>query len=85
MEQIPKSGYYNTNKFARIALKAYEDVMGKNGLNAILNMVGLSNLIDNYPILLITLPSIWVWKRCTALAADAGWLCGPDAPPSMMC
>ena len=49
MEPIPKSGYYNTNKFARIALEAYEDVMGKNGLNAILNLAGLSNLIDNYP------------------------------------
>ena len=49
MEQIPKSGYYNTNKFARIALEAYEEVMGKNGLKAILNLAGLSNLIDNYP------------------------------------
>lgn len=49
MEQIPKSGYYNTNKFARIALEAYKDVMGKNGLNAILNLAGLSRLIDNYP------------------------------------
>jgi len=49
MEKIPKSGYYNTNKFARIALNAYEEVMGKNGLNSILNLAGLSNLIDNYP------------------------------------
>ncbi|MGA2504159.1 MAG: 4-vinyl reductase [Anaerolineales bacterium] len=49
MQQIPKSGYYNTNKFARIALQAYEEVMGKNGLNAILNLASLSNLIDNYP------------------------------------
>ena len=49
MEQIPKSGYYYANKFARITLMAYEDVMGKNGLNAILNLAGLSNLIDNYP------------------------------------
>jgi predicted hydrocarbon binding protein len=49
MQQIPKSGYYNTNKFARIALQAYEEVIGKNGLNVILNQVGLSNLIDNYP------------------------------------
>ncbi len=49
MEKIPKSGYYYANKFARIALEAYEEVMGKNGLNAILNLAGLSNLIDNYP------------------------------------
>ncbi len=49
MQQIPKSGYFYTNKFARIALQAYEDIMGKNGLNAILNLAGLSNLIENYP------------------------------------
>jgi hypothetical protein len=30
-------------------LQAYEEVMGKNGLNAILNLAGLGNLIDNYP------------------------------------
>jgi len=49
MEQIPKSGFYYANKFTFIALKAYEDVMGKNGLNAILNLAGLSHLADNYP------------------------------------
>ncbi len=49
MEPIPKSGYYYANKFALITLKAYEEVMGKNGLNAILNLAGLSHLIDNYP------------------------------------
>lgn len=30
-------------------LEALEDVMGKNGMNAILNLAHLSNLIDNYP------------------------------------
>ena len=49
MEHIPKSGFYYANKFTRITLQAYEEVMGKNGLNAILNLAGLSNLIDNYP------------------------------------
>ena len=44
-----KSGYYYPNKFARIFLDAMEEVMGKNGLNAILNMAGLSHLMDNYP------------------------------------
>jgi predicted hydrocarbon binding protein len=46
---IPKSGLYYPNKFARITILAMEEVMGKNGLNAILNLAGLSNLIDNYP------------------------------------
>lgn len=49
MEPIPKSGLYYPNKIARIAIKAIEDVMGKNGLNAILNLAGLSYLIDILP------------------------------------
>jgi predicted hydrocarbon binding protein len=49
VEHIPKSGFYYANKFSRITLEAYEEVMGKNGLNAILNLAGLSNLIDAYP------------------------------------
>ncbi len=47
---IPKSGLYYPNKFARITILAMEEVMGKNGLNAILNMAGLTHLIDNYPV-----------------------------------
>ncbi|MCC6146572.1 MAG: 4-vinyl reductase [Anaerolineaceae bacterium] len=49
MEAIPKSGVYYSNKFARISLLALEEVLGKNGLNAILNLASLSHLIDNYP------------------------------------
>lgn len=49
MVPIPKSGLYYPNRVARIYLQAMEDVMGKNGLNAILNMASLQNLIDNYP------------------------------------
>ena len=49
MEPIPKSGLYYPNKIARIAILAYEEVMGKNGLNAILNLAGLPQLINNYP------------------------------------
>ena len=44
-----KSGLYYPNKIARIYIMAMEDVMGKNGLNAILNLAGLQNYIDNYP------------------------------------
>jgi hypothetical protein len=44
-----KSGYYYPNKFALIYIKAMEEIMGKNGLNAILNLAGLSEFIDNYP------------------------------------
>lgn len=49
MEPIPKSGYYYANKIVLIILNSLEDVMGKNGLNAILNLAHLPHLIDNYP------------------------------------
>ena len=49
MEQIPESEYYYANKFARLTLQAFEEVMGKNGLNAILNLAHLPELIDNPP------------------------------------
>ncbi len=49
MEPIPHSGYHYANKIVRISLKALEEVMGKNGLNAILNLAHLPHLIDNPP------------------------------------
>jgi predicted hydrocarbon binding protein len=49
MSPIPKAGLYYPSKFGLIMIKALEDVMGKNGLNAILNLAGLNSLIDNYP------------------------------------
>jgi predicted hydrocarbon binding protein len=49
MESVAHSGYYYANKFALIMIKALEDVMGKNGLNAILNLAHLPGLIDNFP------------------------------------
>jgi hypothetical protein len=49
MEPIPPSGYNYANKFAQIMLYAFEEVMGKNGVNAILNLACLPQFIDNYP------------------------------------
>ncbi|MFO8037183.1 MAG: 4-vinyl reductase [Anaerolineales bacterium] len=49
MKKIPESGYYNSNKFARIFIESLKEIMGKNGLNAVLNYAGLSSLVDNYP------------------------------------
>lgn len=49
MDPIPHSEYNYANKIARIALMALEEVMGKNGLNAILNLAHLPHLIDNLP------------------------------------
>lgn len=42
-------GRYFPNSLGRLLLLAFEEVMGKNGLNALLNLASLSSLIDNYP------------------------------------
>jgi predicted hydrocarbon binding protein len=49
MDPIEKSGYYYANKFALIMLNALEDVLGVNGLKAILNLAHLPELIGNFP------------------------------------
>jgi predicted hydrocarbon binding protein len=41
--------YYFPNKLGKIVLLAFEEIMGRNGLNSILNLSSLSSLIDNYP------------------------------------
>jgi hypothetical protein len=47
--RIEPSGLYYTNMIVRFCLEAMEEIMGRNGLNAILNLAGLPHLIDNYP------------------------------------
>ena len=49
MDKIPESGYFNSNKFARIFLESIQEITGKGGLNSILNYAGLNFLIDNLP------------------------------------
>jgi predicted hydrocarbon binding protein len=49
MDPIPNSEYNYANKIALITIKALEEVMGKNGLNAVLNLAHLPHLIDSYP------------------------------------
>lgn len=49
MDSIPKSNHFYANKVVRLYLLAIEEVIGKNGLNATLNLAHLSNLVDNYP------------------------------------
>src|SRR5512142_1229500 len=46
---IALSGLYYPNRVARYYLLAMEEIMGKNGLNAILNLAKLGHLIDHYP------------------------------------
>ncbi len=49
MKIIPVSGYYNSNKFARIFLLSILEISGKNGLNSILNYAHLPEYVDNLP------------------------------------
>jgi len=47
MAPIQKSGLAYPNKFGLILVRALEEVMGRNGLNAILNLGGLSHYIEH--------------------------------------
>jgi predicted hydrocarbon binding protein len=49
MVALQKSGLYYPNKFGLIIIKSLEEVMGKNGLNAILNLGGLQNYVEHFP------------------------------------
>lgn len=49
MSSLQESGLYYPNKFGLIIIKSLEEVMGKNGLNAVLNLAGLNNYVENYP------------------------------------
>jgi predicted hydrocarbon binding protein len=44
-----QTNYYYPNKMVRIILMAMEEVMGRNGVNAVLNLAQLKNLVNNYP------------------------------------
>ena len=46
---VPLSGYYYPNKMGRILLVAMEEVMGRNGLNALLNLTSMQQFIDTLP------------------------------------
>jgi hypothetical protein len=92
MSRIENSGLYYPNKFGMIAIKALEDVMGRNGLNAILNLAGLTKYIDSYPADNLEKVSTslnshhWVLhsKKCMDLAVDAVLRSVPDAQLSRM-
>ena len=45
----PDNQFFYPNKMGRIILIALEEVMGRNGVNAVLNLAGLKHLINNYP------------------------------------
>lgn len=49
MKSIPKSGHYMPNKLGYWTLYALQDVMGKNGVNALLNLANLRSWTNAYP------------------------------------
>lgn len=44
-----KPEFFYPNKMGRIVLTAMEDIMGRHGVNAILNLSQLKHLVNNYP------------------------------------
>jgi predicted hydrocarbon binding protein len=46
---LAEHAYFYPNKMGRIVLLAMEEVMGRNGVNAILNLARLKNLVNSYP------------------------------------
>lgn len=75
MSPLQKAGLYYPNKFGLITIKSLEEVMGKNGLNAILNLAGLNHYIENLPpitsikvLILLNFPQLALhWKKCMGL------------------
>src|SRR5512135_1557085 len=49
MSPVQKSGLYYPNKLGLITIRSLEEVMGRNGLNAILNLAGLPQYVETYP------------------------------------
>jgi predicted hydrocarbon binding protein len=46
---MAQTEYFYPNKMVRIILLAMEEVMGRNGVNAVLNLAQLKNLVNNFP------------------------------------
>jgi predicted hydrocarbon binding protein len=49
MSEAEHKGFFYPNKMGRIILLGMEEVVGRNGLNAVLNMAGLSELVTSLP------------------------------------
>lgn len=47
--QVLPTGYYYPNRMGRIFLMSMEEVMGRNGLNALLNLITAQELIQSPP------------------------------------
>ncbi len=92
MTSIPKSGYGYPNLAARIFLLEFENLMGKNGVSALLNRAGLEAWITALPAddtergvdfaefsaLLAALDDLYGPRGGRGLARRAGWAAFPQ-------
>lgn len=46
---VEQESRFYPNKIGRLALLSLEDVMGRNGVNALLNLAGCKHLVNSYP------------------------------------
>lgn len=81
--------YFYPNKMGRIILQALEEILGRNGINALLNLSNQSSLINNYlpnnmdreysftelSQLLLTLENLYGTRGGRGLALRAGRAC----------
>lgn len=49
MRQVELEPRYYANKIVRLMFLSLEEVMGRNGVNALLNLAGMRHLVNNYP------------------------------------
>jgi predicted hydrocarbon binding protein len=49
MTSMAASTYHYPNKMGRIIFQAMEEILGRNGMNAVLNLASLAHFIGNYP------------------------------------
>ena len=49
VETDPNGDYYYPNRGGRIVLRAIEDVVGRHGVNAILNLAQLDHYVNSFP------------------------------------
>jgi hypothetical protein len=79
-QETSRSGYYYPNKMGRIILLALEEVMGRNGVNAVLNLAKLRQRVNNYPP--NNLEKGFSWKTCTAHGEGGDSPCAAAGPAS---
>lgn len=75
MSPIEPSGYYYPNKMGLVILDAIEEILGKNGINALFRSAGLEQRIDNYPP--SNLNKEWDFAEFSALDAALDDMVGP--------